>query len=291
MELLRSRSLRVVFFAVLIAWALFTVFPLYWTTVTSLKSPADTTAGKPTFIPGLDFEPTLQPYRNIFGSGEGFEVQGMGDVGRLARNSLIAALSSGVLAILLGTSAAYALSRFRFYRWKNKDIAFWIISQRMFPPIALVVPYFILFNKLEILDTIGSLILVYTAMNLPLVVWLLRDYFRDLPVELEEAAMVDGSTRLGAFFRIALPLTLPGLVVAFLFAFVFAWNEFLFAFTLSFDKAKTLPVQIAGGVTTTGVRYWDIAAQSLVVMIPPLIVALLTGRYIIRGLTLGAVKH
>jgi multiple sugar transport system permease protein len=145
-------------------------------------------------------------------------------------------------------------------------------------------------NRINLLDSVFSLILIYTAMNLPLVVWLLRDYFRDLPVELEEASMVDGSSRVGAFFRIALPLTLPGLVVAFLFSFVFAWNEFLFAFTLTFDKAKTLPVQIAGGVTTTGVRYWDIAAEGLVVMIPPLIIALLTGRYIVRGLTLGAVK-
>jgi multiple sugar transport system permease protein len=289
-ELVRSRALRVVFFVVLVLWALFTAFPLYWTAVTSFKSPADTTGSKPTFVPWGDFDPTLDPYRDIFGAGQGFEVEAMGDVGRLARNSLMAALGSGLLAVLLGTTTAYALSRFRFQRWKNKDIAFWIISQRMFPPIALVVPYFILLNRINLLDSIVSLILVYTAMNLPLVVWLLRDYFRDLPIELEEASMVDGSTRVGAFFRIALPLTLPGLVVAFLFSFVFAWNEFLFAFTLTFDKAKTLPVQIAGGVTTTGVRYWDIAAESLVVMIPPLIIALLTGRYIVRGLTLGAVK-
>jgi multiple sugar transport system permease protein len=128
-------------------------------------------------------------------------------------------------------------------------------------------------------------------MNLPLVVWLLRDYFRDLPVELEEASMVDGSTRLGAFFRIALPITLPGLVVAFLFAFAFAWNEFLFVSRLTFNRAKTLSVQIAGNVTSTGPRYWDIAAQGLVVMVPPLLVALIAGRYIVRSLTLGAVKH
>src|SRR5262245_265215 len=126
-------------FAVLIAWAIFTAFPLYWTAVTSVKSPADTASGKPTFVPWVDFDPSLQPYRDIFGAGEGFEVQGMGDIGHLARNSLIAALGSGGLAILLGTTTAYALSRFRFQRWKNKDIAFWIISQRMFPPIALVV--------------------------------------------------------------------------------------------------------------------------------------------------------
>lgn len=291
MDLARSRPLRLIFGVFLAVWTIFTLAPIYWTAVTAFKSSAEVTGGKPTFLPWVDFNPTLDPMRGIFGGGEGYAVANMGDVDLLMRNSLVAALGSGLLAILLGTTAAYALSRFRFHRWKNNDIAFWIISQRMFPPIALVVPYFILFNRLDILDSLLSLILIYTAMNLPIVVWLLRDYFRDLPVELEEASQVDGSTRAGAFFRIALPLTLPGLVVAFLFSFVFAWNEFLFALTLTFSEAKTLPVQIASNVTTTGPRYWDIAAQGLVMMVPPLIVALLTGRYIVRGLTLGAVKH
>jgi multiple sugar transport system permease protein len=289
-ELHQSRTLKIVFAAILVVWTVFALFPIYWTFITAFKSPREVTGGKPTFVPWGDYQPTLNPFRRIFGDAGGFDVATMGDVPQLMQNSFLAAAGSGVIAILLGTTAAYALSRFRFHKWKNDDIAFWIISQRMFPPIALVVPYFILFNELNILDSVWSLMLVYTGMNLPLVVWLLRDYFRDLPVELEEASMVDGSTRIGAFFRIALPLTLPGLVVAFLFSFVFAWNEFLFAATLTFDKAKTLPVQIAGNVTTTGPRYWDIAAQGLVVMIPPLIVALLTGRYIVRGLTLGAVK-
>jgi multiple sugar transport system permease protein len=127
-------------------------------------------------------------------------------------------------------------------------------------------------------------------MNLPLVVWLLRDYFTDLPVEIEEAALVDGDSRYGAFFRIILPLAAPGLVVAFLFAFVFSWNDFLFALTLTVQNAKTLPLQLAGNVTLRGPRYWDIAAQGLVVMLPPLIIALLAGRYIVRGLTLGAIN-
>jgi multiple sugar transport system permease protein len=289
-EMIRSRPLKVVFGLVLAIWAVFTVFPLYWTVITAFKRPAEITQGSPSFIPWVDFTPTVDAFQSILGQGEGYGVSGMGNLGSLAKNSFLAALLSGVLAVVLGTLAAYALSRFRFEKWKNNDIAFWLISQRMFPPIALVVPYFILFNRFNIDDTLLSLVLVYTAMNLPLVVWLLRDYFRDLPVELEEASMVDGTSRFGAFFRIALPLTLPGLVVAFLFAFVFAWNEFFFAFTLTTEDAKTLPVQLAGNVSMLGPRYWDIAAQGLVIMIPPLLVALLTGRYIIRGLTLGSVK-
>jgi multiple sugar transport system permease protein len=291
-DLTRSRSLRILSIIVMVMWSIFAAFPIYWTFVTAFKSPGTATAGKPTFIPWVDFDPTLEAFRGIFGRGAAFyDVDKMGDVSHLMTNSFVAAAGSATLAILLGTGAAYALSRFRYQKWKNRDIAFWIISQRMFPPIALVVPFFILFNRIGILDTIPALILVYTGMNLPIVVWLLRDYFRDLPAELEEASMVDGSSRIGAFFRIALPLTLPGLAIAFLFAYVFAWNEFFFAFTLTFDNAKTLPVQLAGNVTTTGPRYWDIAAQALIVMIPPLIIALIAGRYIVRGLTMGAVKR
>jgi multiple sugar transport system permease protein len=290
MALSAGRLARVVSYAVLVAWGLFTLFPLYWTFITSVKPQSAVSAPAPTFIPWVQFEPTLQPFRDIFGAGEGYGVSGMGDVRRLFWNSFASAFFSALLAVVLGAMAAYALSRFRYRRWRNNDIAFWFISQRMMPPIALVVPYFILFGRVGLLDQVPVLIAVYTAMNLPLVIWLLRDYFQDLPIEIEEASMVDGSSRYGAFFRIALPLAIPGIVVAFLFAFVFAWNEFLFGLTLTIDSAKTLPVQLAGNVTLRGPRYWDIAAQGLVVMFPPLVIALLVGRYIVRGLTLGAIK-
>lgn len=290
MAMRAGRMTRLLSYAILLLWSIFTLFPIYWTVITSVKPQAAVSAPTPTFIPWLQFQPTLQPFRDIFGGGEGYGVSGMGDVTRLFRNSFSAAFFSALIAVVLGSMAAYALSRFRYRRWKNNDIAFWFISQRMMPPIALVVPYFILFGSIGLLDKLPVLIVVYAAMNLPLVIWLLRDYFQDLPIEIEEASMVDGSSRYGAFFRIALPLAVPGIVVAFLFAFVFAWNEFLFGLTLTIDQAKTLPVQLAGNVTLRGPRYWDIAAQGLVVMLPPLIIALLVGRYIVRGLTLGAVK-
>jgi multiple sugar transport system permease protein len=286
----RSRPLKVGVYLVLLVWALFTLLPIYWIFITSIKSAKAVQGARPTFIPWVDFTPTLDPFRSIFGSGGGYGVSGLGNLTLLMRNSFGAALGSALLAVVLGAMAAYALTRFRYRRWKNKDIAFWFVSQRMFPPIAVVVPYYILFNRLNLLDRLPSLIIVYTAMNLPLVVWLLRGYFADLPIEIEEAAMVDGASRFGAFFRIALPLALPGLVVAFLFAFVFAWNEFLLALTLTLDKAKTLPLQLAGNVSVQGTRYWDIAAQGLIVMLPPLLIALLVGRYLVRGLTMGAIK-
>ena len=290
MYLAPTRVARVVSYAVLMFWAVFTLFPIYWTVITSVKPQATIGAPYPTFLPWVEFQPTLQPFVNIFGGGEGYGVSGMGNLTRMFRNSFTAAFFSALIAVVLGAMAAYALTRFRYRRWRNKDIAFWFVSQRMFPPIALVVPFFLLFGRIGMLDRIPVLIVVYAAGNLPLVVWLLQDYFRDLPIEIEEAAMVDGASRYGAFFRIALPLALPGIVIAFLFAFVFAWNEFLFALTLTVDKAKTLPVQLAGNLTLQGARYWDIAAQGLIVMLPPLLIALLVGRYIVRGLTLGAVK-
>jgi multiple sugar transport system permease protein len=286
----KNRLLQIGIYVVLIGWTIFTLLPLYWIFVTSIKSARAVQGARPTFIPWVDFTPTLNAFRSIFGTGGGYGVSGLGDLGLLMRNSFFAALGSASLAVVLGAMAAYALTRFRYRRWKNKDIAFWFVSQRMFPPIAVVVPYYILFNRLNLLDRLPSLIVVYTAANLPLVVWLLRDYFADLPIEIEEAALVDGTSRFGAFFRIALPLALPGLVVAFLFAFVFAWNEFLLALTLTLDRAKTLPLQLAGNVSVQGTRYWDIAAQGLIVMLPPLLIALLVGRYLVRGLTLGAVK-
>lgn len=290
MPVIRNRPLSVAVYLVLGVWAIFTLLPIYWIFVTSIKSAKAVQGPRPTFIPWVDFTPTLDAFRSIFGTGGGYGVSGLGNLAHLMRNSFVAAFGSAFLAVILGSMAAYALTRFRYLRWKNKDIAFWIVAQRMFPPVALVVPFYILFNQLNLLDRLVSLIIVYTAGNLPLVVWLLRDYFAALPIEIEEAAMVDGASRFGAFFQIALPLALPGLVVAFLFAFVFSWNEFLFALTLTLDNAKTLPLQLAGNVSVQGTRYWDIAAQGLIVMLPPLLVALFLGRYLIRGLTLGAVK-
>ncbi len=290
MPVIRGRRLSIGAYIVLFVWALFTLLPIYWIFVTSIKSAMAVQGPRPTFIPWVDFTPTLDAFRSIFGAGGGYGVSGMGNLTLLMRNSFGAAFFSALLAVILGAMAAYGLTRFQYRRWKNNDIAFWIVSQRMFPPVALVVPFYILFNQLNLLDRLPSLIIVYTAMNLPLVVWLLRDYFADLPIEIEEAAMVDGASRFGAFFRIALPLAVPGLVIAFLFAFVFAWNEFLLALTLTIDRAKTLPLQLAGNVSVQGTRYWDIAAQGLIVMLPPLLIALLVGRYLVRGLTMGAIK-
>ena len=273
----------VLVYLILIAWSFFTLFPLYFSIIISFQTTLDVYSVTPKFLPFIDFTPTLA-------SWTGISTAAGGRILKFGRNSLVTALGGATGATLLGAMAAYGLARFRFRRWKNEDIGFFFISQRMFPPIAVAVPYFILFNSLGMVDKLSTMILIYMAMNIPLVVWLLWDFFKELPIEVEEAALVDGCSRLGSFFRVTLPLAVPGLVVAFLFAFVFSWNEFLFALTLTFEDAKTLPFQIAGNVTNTGPRYNDLAAQSIFVLLPPMIIAMLAGKYIVRGLTLGAVK-
>ena len=160
----------------------------------------------------------------------------------------------------------------------------------MLPPVATAVPFFIVFSSLDLLDTRLALILVTATFILPFVVVICRQTFYDLPIELEEAALVDGASHFGAFVRVALPLAMPAIAAAALIMFAFAWNEYLFAVILTIKDAATMPVHIAGGVDTRGVQFWFVAVRSLIAMIPPVLLALLAQRYIVRGLTLGAVK-
>jgi multiple sugar transport system permease protein len=287
MNLGQSRLVRLFIKVGLAGWGLFVLFPLYWVAITSLKRPEQMGGLRPTFWPYLDFQPTFQAWLSMFGLGQirPYEIDALEKLSRFALNSLVAAGGSAGLATLLGMLAAYGLARFRFQRWRNRDIAFWLVSLRMLPPIALAVPFFILFNFLNLIDTLFILILVYTAMNLPIVIWILKDYFQDIPIEIEEAARVDGCSHLGAFGRIALPLALPGLLVAFLLAFVFAWNEFILAYTLTFSDAQTLPILLAGRRGGAAM-----AAQAMLMLLPPLLVTVFAGRFIIRGLARGALK-
>ena len=160
----------------------------------------------------------------------------------------------------------------------------------MLPPVATAVPFFIVFSSLDLLDTRLALILVTATFILPFVVVICRQTFYDLPIELEEAALVDGASHFDAFVRVALPLAMPAIAAAGLIMFAFAWNEYLFAVILTIKDAATMPVHIAGGVDTRGVQFWFVAVRSLIAMIPPVLLALLAQRYIVRGLTLGAVK-
>jgi len=204
------------------------------------------------------------------------------------RNSAIIAVSTSFIAIVLGIFSAYALARVKFIG-SNLYVVF-MMAVQLLPPIAIVIPLYTLLRRFDLLDTRIGLILVYQSFILPLVVWLLRGYFASIPPELEDAARIDGCTRFGALLRIVLPLSSPGLVSVIVFAFIAAWNEYLYAFIYTNVDAKTLPVLIGEFSTKLGLEYLRIAAAGVLASIPPVVLALIFQRYLIRGLTSGAVK-
>ncbi len=199
-------------------------------------------------------------------------------------------MSAATVALVLGTLAAYALARFRFQRISNGSLTTWFLSQRVLPPVVVVIPFFLLMRQLKLLDSVWALVLLNATFTLPFPVIILSQMFRELPVELEEAAMVDGAPRLQSFLRVALPLVLPGLVATWIICMAFSWNEFLFALSLTSNRALPMPVYIAGAEHARGVQFWFVGVRVMLTMLPPTILALLAQRYIIRGLTLGAVK-
>ena len=172
----------------------------------------------------------------------------------------------------------------------NNDIAFWMISQRMLPPVAIVIPIYILFQRLHLLDTYTALIITYVTSNLPIVIWLMRDYISTIPIELEECASIDGASRYRIFWSVVLPLAVPGLVATFLFVLVFSWNEYLLALFISSARVQTLPLTIAAQNATRGPQWWNMSVLILIMIIPVIVIAIILERYITRGLLIGAVK-
>jgi multiple sugar transport system permease protein len=198
------------------------------------------------------------------------------------------------MAVLVGSALFILLFQTIGRRFKrslgNEDIAFWMISQRMLPPVVVVIPIYVLFQKLGLLDTWTALIATYTATNLPIVVWLMRDYFLSIPIELEECAAIDGASRYRIFWSIVLPLSMPGLVATFLFVLVLAWNEYLLALFLTSANAQTLPLTVAAQNATRGPQWWYMSVLILIMIIPVIALAIVLERYIARGLLIGAIK-
>ena len=283
-SVLRRRSTGgwILLVAVLVVFSAWTIFPVFWAVVTSFKFTGD--AYDPTVIPWVQFKPTLQGWHFVFVTAGERTLRSL-------RNSIIIAFFSSAAVLLLGSMAGYALARFVFRRWKNKDIAAWILSNRMFPPVAVLIPYFLIMRTLRLLDNPLSIIIAHTILNLPLGVWLMIDFFKDLPKDLDDAALIDGCSFLGSFFRIALPLVAPGLVAVFMLSFIFSWNEFIFVLVLGFNRAITIPIAIAGALTTKGLEFWKVATMSLIGVIPVVVLATLISRFLIRGLTMGAIKE
>jgi multiple sugar transport system permease protein len=288
----RRMSSRVLIYAALLLWTFISLFPIYWTLTTSFKTAVNVTQGH--LIPWADFQPDWKGWRSLGLSPDTIGKTSTVRAEFLKRfeNSIVASVGAAALAVAIGSLAAYGLSRFeyKFGPWRNKDIAFFFLSQLILPPVVLAMPFLVLYKELALLDTKIGLILVYTLMVLPIVIWIMRDQFDTIPIELEQAALVDGCSVWGAFFRIVLPIALPGMVAAFILSVVLCWNEYFFAALLTSTNAKTIPVMVASQTGSQGINWWSMAALSTAAIAPLLLIGIFLERYIVKGLTAGAVK-
>jgi multiple sugar transport system permease protein len=254
---------------------LWTVVPLAWMVLSSFKPAEDLTAS----TPALTFTPTLEHYDALFSGGN--------NIGPYIRNSLIAAGASTIIAVVLGCLAGYGLARSRF---RGKDhVAFWIISQRMAPIAAVILPLFVIFRFTGLLGSTLGLIVAYLTFNLPFAIWIMNAFFAELSPSLEEAALMDGATRWSAFKDVALPLVLPGIATTAILCLVFSWNDYAFAVTFSGPDSQTLPIAASQLVTQTSIDWGQLTAIGTIVVAPMILVGLIVRRWLVTGLTLGAV--
>ena len=256
----------------------FCLFPFYIIVTTSLKVEVDIFAWPPRWA----FEPTLGNYYDAL-----FVFGGRGIIKYLL-NSIIVTGISTVLAVFVGSMVAYGLTRFRILG--GKHLFFFILSTRFAPPVAFVVPLYLMVQRTGLLDTHLALILIYTSMNMSLVVWIMRGFFAEIPIEIEEAARVDGYTRLQIFRFVALPLVKPGLITTGILASIMSWNEFLIATVMTQSQAATLPVYLAGFSGSMGLAWGPYLAVGTIAVLPIMVFTLLLQRHLVRGLTFGAVR-
>jgi multiple sugar transport system permease protein len=324
---------KVIVYGALLLWSLVVFFPLYWVAVTSFKQPVQVFGG-PLYLPFVDFMPSLDAWHYVL-------VTTGGDTLRPYVNSLIVASASTVLCSLIGSMAAYGLSRIvyrptvasvllllasialtvalvlvaglplwwslaaaavvflialrplaRRYRAHlgNDDILFWIVSQRILPPVVSAIPVYLMFQRIGLLDTHVALIVSYMTVNLPIVIWLMVDFFDGIPRELEESAALDGASRFRIFFDLMLPLARPGLVATTLLVLILAWNEYLLALFLSTAHAQTMPLLVAAQNATRGPQWWTMSVLILLMIVPVIVATLFLQKFIARGLLVGAVK-
>jgi len=271
-------------YAFTIAILILFLFPIFWMIATSFKSPPDILTRPPKWV----FEPTLSNYIYAFEEA---------NFSLFLKNTLIVSLISTTIVIVLACLASYSFAR---YNPGAGHVMFFILTTRMMPAIAVIIPFFVIFKAIgntavgELLflglDKPGTLVVSYTVFNLPFAIWLLHSFFQDIPVELEDSARLDGYSRLQVLRRVVLPLVAPGIAVTAIFCLIFSWNEFLFAFLLSRDEARTITVGVAGFWTQRGILWGPLSAAATVCVLPMLVFALILQRYIVRGLTFGAVR-
>ena len=258
---------------IILAVCVVILFPFLWMVRVSFLNKVDI------FEPGnFGAAMTLSNYRSIIASG----------IGQYFANSFVVAVISTLISLLLGTFAAYGFAR---YNWKKReDRAFWVLSQKFLPAMAVVIPYFTMASFFKLLDTRSLLVMCYTTFNIPFTIWMMRGFIEDLPKELEEAAFVDGCTRLESLRRIVLPLVAPGLVATAIFCIINSWNEFVFANFLTTINAKTVPTSVMMYLSVSGVKWGEMAATGVLAVLPVMIFAISVQKHMVRGLTFGSVK-
>lgn len=261
-------------FALALVCTLLFLFPIYWIAAISVKTPEEIFAYPPVWLPAsLDFN----NYIVLFRDGDAWSVF----------NSLVTAGTSTVIAMVLGTFAAYSLAR---YKTGGNHLPLWIISQRMVPQISIAFPVFLLFVSLKLIDTYAGLIILYTAFNLPYVIWMMRGYIQDVPIELEQSAMIDGLSPFQVILKVVFPMVRAGLFATAVFTFIFAWNDFLFALILTRSEVVTYPVQVTGYFGSQSTFWGKIGAMSMLGMLPMFFVVATMQKFIVRGMSMGAVK-
>jgi multiple sugar transport system permease protein len=272
----RKRSLprRLFRLAVYLVVMTFFLFPIFWITMTSLKTGSEYLHSPPIWFPRT---PDLASFAHAI------EVGGL----TAFKNSAIVATLSTVLALLIGSLAAYGLAR---YEVGGHDLPFFFLSQRFLPPVVVIFPFLLMFKTLRWVDTYQALIIVYLTFNLPYTIWMMRSFFKELPREIEESALVDGASPFGAFWRVAMPLAAPGLIATGIFCFIFSWSEFFFGITLTNTRATPLSVFLPSLFGKQMIMWGDVGALSVIASAPMFVLSLLVQRYLARGLTLGAVK-
>ena len=269
----RARTAKRIGVFVLIALVLvIMLFPFYWMILTSLRTQVDNTSPVPVWF----FQPTLENYRNVIAENNFL---------RFTWNSfVIAALSTGI-GLVLGLPAAYSIARY-----KQNGLALAILVARLTPYITYLVPWYIAFRALGLIDTFLALTMTHLIVGMPLIIWIMISFFEEVPIELEQAAYVDGASKLGTFLRIVLPLSMPGVVAASILAFIFSWNQFLFSLVLSGPNTKPVPVAVFNFISYGSIDFGGLGAAAVLITLPVIVLTLLIQRYIVSGLTMGAVK-
>lgn len=259
--------------AVALCWAL---APLLWMMLSSVK----TQAGMFSMPPKLIFSPTFETYRHMFSE--------RGNFVEFLSNSVVVASLTTIVSVVLGLMGGFALARGRFRR--EKDISFWIISTRMAPIPAVILPLYLMFAKMGLIGTTVGLVFAYTTFNLPFALWMMMTFFKDVPVDLEEAARIDGCTTFEAFWRVAVPTAAPGIVATAILCLMFSWNDFAFASIFTGKGTQTVPVAASLLVSQQGVQWGQAMATGTIVLLPMMVCGLAVRKYLVRGLSMGAVK-